>query len=98
MIHARKARRAISNSQRRSSTMNRTENPRKVLGKGLNALLSARTQAPPPAPIEPAQPTEAALSVPIDSIDPNPLQPRRISEAGPLADLAQSIRSNGIVP
>jgi ParB family chromosome partitioning protein len=77
--------------------MNRTENPRKVLGKGLNALLSSRTQAPPPAAVEPAQPTEAALSVPIDSIDPNPLQPRRVFEAGPLAELAQSIRANGIV-
>ena len=79
--------------------MNRTENPRKVLGKGLNALLSTRTQAPAapaPPPFEPARP-EDAQSVPIDSIDPNPLQPRRIFQAERLAELAQSIRENGIV-
>jgi ParB family chromosome partitioning protein len=77
--------------------MNRTENPRKVLGKGLNALLSSRTQAPPPEPVPPAQPTETALSVPIDAVDPNPLQPRRVFQENRLAELAQSIRANGIV-
>jgi ParB family transcriptional regulator, chromosome partitioning protein len=79
--------------------MNRTENPRKVLGKGLNALLSSRTQAPPTAPPMPieAQPGEDTLFVPIDSIDPNPLQPRRVFQEDKLAELAQSIRANGIV-
>jgi ParB family chromosome partitioning protein len=79
--------------------MNRTENQRKVLGKGLNALLSSRTQAPaPPPPVETtAQPNEQPTSVPIDSIEPNPLQPRRIFQADRLEELAQSIRANGIV-
>lgn len=78
--------------------MNKTENPRKVLGKGLNALLSARTQAPAVAgPVEPAQPGEEARSVPIDSVDANPMQPRRVFQADRLAELAQSIRENGIV-
>jgi len=78
--------------------MSKTDNPRKVLGKGLNALLSTRTQAPAPPPaVDPVQPGESALYVPIDSIDPNPLQPRRVFEPDRLAELAQSIRANGIV-
>jgi ParB family chromosome partitioning protein len=76
--------------------MNRTENPRKVLGKGLNALLSTRTQAQAPAPATPSEPGDAQL-VAIDTIDPNPLQPRRVFDAVALAELAQSIQANGIV-
>jgi ParB family transcriptional regulator, chromosome partitioning protein len=78
--------------------MNKTENPRKVLGKGLHALLATRTQAPPVAPPPPPAPaTDQALTAPIDSIDANPLQPRRVFQQDRLAELAQSIRANGIV-
>lgn len=79
--------------------MNRTENPRKVLGKGLNALLSTRTQAPPPPPhAAPAEPRpHDAHFIPIEAIDANPLQPRRVFQADRLGELAQSIRANGIV-
>jgi ParB family chromosome partitioning protein len=75
--------------------MNKTENPRKALGRGLGALLPTRPTnqpLPPPAPNE-----EAALSIPIDSIDPNPLQPRRMFQSERLSELAQSIRTNGII-
>jgi ParB family chromosome partitioning protein len=82
--------------------MNRTENPRKVLGKGLNALLSTRTQAPAPvapqppelAKPSPAEPIETAL---IAAIELNPLQPRRVFQQERLEELAQSIRANGII-
>ncbi len=75
--------------------MNRTENPRKALGKGLGALLPTRpTNQPAPAP---ATNPEAALNIPIDSIDPNPLQPRRMFQSERLSELAQSIRANGII-
>jgi ParB family chromosome partitioning protein len=81
--------------------MNKSENPRKVLGKGLNALLSTRTQAPPAVPSPPAAVEEKlpedAQAIPIDTIDPNPLQPRRVFQAERLAELAQSIKANGIV-
>jgi ParB family chromosome partitioning protein len=43
------------------------------------------------------EPDGAALNVSIDSIDPNPVQPRRTFEAERLNDLAQSIQSNGII-
>jgi ParB family transcriptional regulator, chromosome partitioning protein len=74
--------------------MNRTENTRKALGKGLGALLPTRA-VPQPAPAPVAEhPPE---TIPIALIDPNPVQPRRIFQSDRLAELAQSIRENGII-
>jgi ParB family chromosome partitioning protein len=75
--------------------MNKTENPRKALGKGLSALLPTRPTNQPMPP--PAATQEVALNIPIDSIDPNPLQPRRMFQSERLSELAQSIRANGII-
>jgi ParB family transcriptional regulator, chromosome partitioning protein len=77
--------------------MNKAENPRKVLGKGLNALLSGRTQAAAPAPAAEAAAPEDAQFLAVDAIEANPLQPRRIFQAEKLAELSQSIQANGIV-
>jgi ParB family chromosome partitioning protein len=74
--------------------MNRTENPRKALGKGLGALLPTRPVAAPPAPAEADRSQE---TVPIHLIDPNPVQPRRVFQSERLEELAQSIRENGII-
>jgi ParB family transcriptional regulator, chromosome partitioning protein len=73
--------------------MNKTENPRRALGRGLGALLPTR---PPVAPPPPAH-DETSWNVSIDSIDPNPLQPRRLFLQDRLAELAQSIQTNGII-
>jgi ParB family chromosome partitioning protein len=74
--------------------MNKPENPRKALGRGLGALLPTRPPAlPPPSP----SPVEENLALPINSIEPNPLQPRRIFQSEKLAELAQSIQANGII-
>jgi ParB family transcriptional regulator, chromosome partitioning protein len=73
--------------------MNKVENSRRALGRGLGALLPAR---PPVSPQ--ASPTETAgTQASIDLIDPNPLQPRRIFQSERLSELAQSIRTNGII-
>lgn len=72
--------------------MNKLDNPRKVLGRGLGALLPAR---PPVISIEAR--TDDAQTLPVDSIDPNPFQPRRVFHAERLEELAQSIRGNGII-
>ena len=72
--------------------MNKPANPRKVLGKGLSALLPTRPTA---TPVEP--PPEITNSIGIDQIDPNPLQPRRLFQQERLAELAQSIVANGII-
>lgn len=74
--------------------MNKPDNVRKVLGKGLSSLLPPR---PPVARmIEPA-PLEATHTIDIDQIDANPLQPRRFFQPDRLAELTQSIRANGII-
>ncbi len=67
---------------------------RKVLGRGLSALM---------AEIEPAKTTETSevakgmMSVPIDSIEPNPDQPRKKFLKDDLDDLAGSIVEKGII-
>lgn len=75
--------------------MNKLDNSRRALGKGLGALLPTRTAPPPPSQAPAAQ--EFSRTIPIDSIDANPLQPRRVFLNDRLSDLAQSIRANGII-
>ncbi|MEO8369829.1 MAG: ParB/RepB/Spo0J family partition protein [Candidatus Solibacter sp.] len=84
--------------------MSKPEQPRKALGRGMGALLPTRAHTPPPAVALPppsapvaAEPRETPLTVPIDSIHVNPLQPRRHFQHLRLEELAQSIRSNGII-
>jgi len=74
--------------------MNKMENPRKALGKGLGALLPTRppASAPPPPAHE-----DIAQTISVDAIEPNPHQPRRIFQNEKLSELAQSIRANGII-
>jgi ParB family chromosome partitioning protein len=61
---------------------------RKPLGRGLNALLG---EASAPAP------ESGSTEIDIDLIEPNPDQPRSRFAEDALEELAQSIRSNGIV-
>jgi ParB family chromosome partitioning protein len=66
---------------------------RPALGRGLSALI-------PEAPAQaaaPAAPRGVPLEVDLDRILPNPRQPRLQMEQGPLEELAQSIRVNGII-
>jgi ParB family transcriptional regulator, chromosome partitioning protein len=58
---------------------------RNVLGKGLSALLPA----PDPAP--------TGHEVPVESLEPNPYQPRSALEENALSELAASIRESGMV-
>lgn len=69
---------------------------RKALGKGLSALLPQRPPTPVATPA-PAASQTGAIMVPIDSIDPNPLQPRTVFQPERLIELAQSIEANGII-
>jgi ParB family transcriptional regulator, chromosome partitioning protein len=72
---------------------------RPALGRGLSALIpEAPIEAPPPAaPPAPSAPRGVPLEVDLDRIVPNPRQPRLQMEQGPLEELAQSIRVNGII-
>jgi ParB family chromosome partitioning protein len=74
---------------------------RKVLGKGLSALLPPRPRdtiqtGGGAAAIAPA-PKIGPASLPIDAIHPNPVQPRVVFQADRLEELAASIRANGII-
>jgi ParB family chromosome partitioning protein len=77
------------------------DNPRKALGRGLTSLLVNRAApkpepAPqPPAPVPPA--IDAITRIPLDLVDPNPLQPRTAFQPERLQELADSIRANGII-
>lgn len=75
---------------------------RRVLGKGISALLPARQvpAAPPPpaAPSAPAEPpANAVIQLAPSQIEPSPHQPRHVFEPTKLEELAQSIRENGVI-
>jgi ParB family transcriptional regulator, chromosome partitioning protein len=82
-------------------------NQRKALGKGLSALLPSRGTAavpvavqsspvPPPTPELPEH-FEAFQSIPLDQIGPGSEQPRSNFDAEKLNELADSIRTNGVI-
>src|ERR1700723_1159816 len=97
MTPGRAARRATSSSPRRSLRMNSgTDKQRKALGRGLSTLLPAKAApAAPSAPPEPA--AEPTNRLPIDKIEPNPMQPRTVFHPERLQELANSIRANGVI-
>ncbi len=64
---------------------------KKVLGRGLGALIPGK----PEAPHQPHGP--GLLQVPIDRISPNPYQPRKTFNEVSIEELARSVREHGIV-
>jgi ParB family chromosome partitioning protein len=71
---------------------------RKVLGKGLSALLPGRSPAASAAPADSEQKTSPPPArLPLSSIHANPMQPRTVFQADRLEELAASIRANGII-
>jgi ParB family chromosome partitioning protein len=70
--------------------------PKKVLGRGIGALIPQKPVAEPPPPPPPA--TGAGLAVvPIEQISPNPFQPRKTFNEASIEELARSVREHGIV-
>jgi ParB family chromosome partitioning protein len=72
---------------------------RRGLGRGLDALIES-TDGAMAADLSPARPGldgSGALSVELDQIIPSPLQPRRHFDSARLQELAQAIRSQGII-
>jgi ParB family chromosome partitioning protein len=70
---------------------------KKVLGRGLGALIPQRppVEAPPPPPA--AAPQTGLLLVPIDHIQPNPYQPRKTFNEASIEELSRSVKEHGIV-
>lgn len=61
-----------------------------VLGRGLEALISQDLR-------ESLSETERVRDIPVESIDPNPEQPRERFDEGQLGELAESIRRHGVL-
>ena len=62
---------------------------KKVLGRGLSALIPGRESAEPPR--------AGVLEIELAKIDPNPLQPRKYFDESLIEELARSIREHGVV-
>jgi len=74
-----------------------TEKPRR-LGRGLEALLTARPAQPErPREVEPVAASSGLRPIPLSQIRPNRLQPRKEFTPSELADLEASIRANGLL-
>lgn len=82
-------------------------NPRKVLGKGLSALLPTRSaptpeshipqqQTPAPKPVLPEN-FEEFHNIALDQIQPGEEQPRDVFDGEKIGELAQSIRIHGVL-
>jgi ParB family chromosome partitioning protein len=68
-------------------------NQKKVLGRGLGALIPQRpVEAPAPAPQ-----SAGLMEIAIDQIAPNPYQPRKTFNEASIEELARSVRQHGIV-
>lgn len=59
---------------------------RKALGRGIKALISQTDVG-----------ADGVQQIPVDAIRPNPNQPRRVFDEGPLRELAESIREHGVL-
>ena len=73
-------------------TTSTTTAPRRALGRGLESLLPSR-------PAEPVinQTVQPVRDLPVSEIDPNPYQTRHHFDEQAIAELAESIRANGVL-
>jgi ParB family chromosome partitioning protein len=65
---------------------------KKVLGRGLGALIPQRHEAPAES-----HATQGLAEIPISQIQPNPFQPRKTFNEASIDELARSVREHGIV-
>ena len=65
------------------------------LGRGLEALLGPRAAAE--APLLEAQPGDVPRTLPIDALAPGKYQPRKTMDDAKLAELAESIKAQGVI-
>ena len=65
------------------------------LGRGLEALLGPRAAAE--APLLEAQPSDVPRTLPVDALAPGRYQPRKTMDDAKLAELAESIKAQGVI-
>ena len=75
-----------------------SQNKRSSLGRGLSALMAdLQTDEAPAAAAREGTQREGTLMIPTEQIAPNPDQPRRIFDQTALSELADSIRTRGVI-
>jgi ParB family chromosome partitioning protein len=67
-----------------------SKSAKKVLGRGLGALIPQRDA-------QPVGHSGSALELPVEAITPNPYQPRKTFDDAAIRELSESVRSHGIV-
>jgi ParB family chromosome partitioning protein len=67
------------------------------LGRGLEALLGPKAAADAPAALEQAQPGDVLRTLPVDALVAGRYQPRQHWDEAKLAELAESIRAQGVI-
>ncbi len=72
------------------------DNTRKVLGRGLGALIPSKEGAAPPGSASPP-PANGLVELPIDDVLANKYQPRKSFDDEALNELADSIREKGVL-
>lgn len=77
------------------STVN--DKQHKALGRGLSTLLPGRSSQGSAAPAPALAASASPSRLPIEAIQPNPVQPRTVFQPERLEELAASIRANGII-
>jgi ParB family chromosome partitioning protein len=76
--------------------LNAADRQKRALGRGLSALIPQATPAAHKAAAEPA-PKNGVLKLPIESIHRDAAQPRRYFDEAKLAELTESIKTQGIL-
>jgi len=80
------------------STTSPHDTKRRALGKGLDSLLPrAQATVTPALTAGPEPETGKPREIPVEQIDPNPNQTRKTFDEESLAELAESIKANGVV-
>lgn len=69
-------------------------NHKRVLGRGLGALIPLRQDQ---SPASDSRATQGLAEIPISQIQPNPYQPRKTFNEASIEELARSVRQHGIV-
>jgi ParB family chromosome partitioning protein len=77
------------------STAAKSAPKKRGLGRGLEALLGPKAAAQ--APVLEATPGDVLRSLPVDALAPGKYQPRKTMDDGKLAELAESIRAQGVI-
>ena len=77
--------------------MTEQREPRRGLGRGLSALMADVETRPQNAVASPEAPRRTDRFVPVERLIPNPDQPRRSFTEAQLAELAESIRTKGVI-